>query len=90
MLESGDRLLIGSEAPKDETPMNIREVIVDRNHSWNGVALRDLDISRQTFVIMVHRSGRNIIPKGDFVFRIGDEVVLYSKTGVPDAGAEDE
>ena len=90
VLESGDRLLIGSEAPKDETPMNVREIIIDRNHSWNGVALRDLDISRQTFVIMVRRSGRSIIPKGDFVFRIGDEVVLYSKTGVPDAGAEDE
>jgi voltage-gated potassium channel len=49
------------------------------------VAVRDLDISRKTFIIMVKRSGRTIIPKGDTVLRVGDEVVLYSqkKLGEP-------
>ena len=82
VLEAGDTLLIGADSPKQDIPMNTKEVIIDRNHSWNGTALRDLDISRQTFVIMVRRSGRNIVPKGDFVFRIGDEVVLYTRSNL--------
>ena len=84
VLEAGDRLLIGAEAPKDAPPVNIREIVIDRNHSWNGVALRDLDISRQTFIIMVRRSGRSIVPKGEFIFRTGDEVVLYSRSQIED------
>ncbi len=48
------------------------------------MAVRDLDISRQTFLIMVRRNGRTIIPKGDTVLRVGDLIVLYTKgKGVP-------
>lgn len=85
VLQSGDRLLIGAEAPKDEPPIQIREVLLQKDHAWNGVAVRDLDISRKTFIIMVRRSGRTIIPKGDTVLRTGDEVVLYSQKKLGEA-----
>ena len=85
VLQSGDRLLIGAEAPKDEPPMQIREILLQKDHEWNGVAVRDLDISRKTFIIMVRRSGRTIIPKGDTVLRMGDEVVLYSQKKLGEA-----
>jgi len=42
--------------------------------------VRDLDISRQTFLVMVKRSGRMIVPKGDTVLRAGDAIVLYTKS----------
>lgn len=81
-LLAGDRLVIGAEALKDMDPVNLKEVVVGKNHEWNGVAVRDLDISRQTFIVLVRRSGRAIVPKGELVFRTGDEVLLYSKKAI--------
>ena len=85
VLQAGDRLLIGAEALKDDTPMNIKEIILEKGHEWNGLAVRDLDISRKTFLVMVRRSGRTIIPKGDTVLRAGDAVVLYSQKKLGEA-----
>ena len=79
VLQAGDRLIIGAEALKDDADVDIKEIILGRDHEWNGVALRDLDISRQTFIIMVRRSGRTLVPSGELVFRAGDEVMLYTK-----------
>lgn len=79
VLQAGDRLIIGAEALKDDADVDIKEIILGRDHEWNGVALRDLDISRQTFIIMVRRSGRTLVPRGELVFRAGDEVMLYTK-----------
>ena len=85
VLQAGDRLLIGAEALKGDTPMNIKEIILEKGHEWNGLAVRDLDISRKTFLVMVRRSGRTIIPKGDTVLRAGDAVVLYSQKKLGEA-----
>ncbi len=79
VLQAGDRLVIGAETLKDVAPVNIREIRLGHGHEWEGIAIRDLDISRQTFIIMVRRSGRTIMPKGELVLRAGDEVVLYNQ-----------
>lgn len=90
VLQAGDRLLIGAEALKEDTPMNIQEIRLQKDHEWNGLAVRDLDISRKTFLIMVRRSGRSIIPKGDTVLRAGDVVVLYSQKKLGETEATEE
>ena len=79
VLRAGDKLVIGAEALKDSAPVSIREIRLGHGHEWDGTAIRDLDISRQTFIIMVRRSGRTLVPKGDLVLRAGDEVVLYNQ-----------
>ena len=89
VLQAGDRILIGADNSMKETPVEIKEIILNKDHKWNGQAVRDLDISRQTFIIMVRRSGRMIIPKGDTVLQNGDAVVLYSqKKGIPEEEEE--
>ena len=80
VLQPGDRLVIGAENMKDDAPVEIKEIILSKDHAWSGVAVRDLDISRQTFLVMVKRSGRMIVPKGDTVLRAGDAIVLYTKS----------
>ncbi len=79
VLQAGDRLVIGAEALKDGVPINIKEIRLGHGHEWDGTAIRDLDISRQTFIIMVRRSGRTMVPKGELVLRAGDVVVLYNQ-----------
>ncbi len=78
-LRSGDRLIIGAESLKNDRPIKLKEVTIRRQHPWNGTALRDLDISRQTFIVAVQRKGRTVVPKGDFVLRENDTILLYSQ-----------
>ena len=75
----GDRLVLGAEAFQDERNIKLKEIIVKQMHSWNGHAIKDLDISRQTIILMIRRKNRIIIPHGDTIIKEGDEVILYSK-----------
>ena len=79
ILQAKDRLVIGAEPLPDDHPVDLREVRLQKNHDWNGTAIRDLDISRRTVIIMVNRAGASLIPTGDLVLQEGDEVILYTK-----------
>ena len=79
MLMPGDKLILGAEGLKDDHPMNLREITLMKNHDWNNTAIKDLDISRQTHIVMVRRNGKALVPNGSLVLREGDTVILYSK-----------
>ena len=79
MLMPGDKLVLGAEGLKDDHPVNLREITLMKNHDWNNTAIMDLDISRQTHIVMVRRNGKALVPNGSLVLREGDTVILYSK-----------
>lgn len=79
VLMPGDKLVLGAEALKDDRPVNLREITLMKNHDWNDTAIMDLDISRQTHIVMVQRNGKALVPNGSLVLREGDTVILYSK-----------
>ena len=75
-LMAGDVLVLGSEALKSGRPLHLSEVIIGPGHSWNGQALKELDISRKMLIVMIKRNGRSVIPNGDFVLNEGDTVII--------------
>ena len=81
----GDVLVIGAEHFKDDWHIDLKEVVLHRQSPWNGTAIRDLDISRQTIIVMIRRRGTMLVPNGDLVLREGDEVLLYTKSHITDA-----
>ena len=40
---------------------------------------KDLDISRQTYIVMVKREGKALVPNGSLILRKGDVIILYTK-----------
>ena len=78
-LKAGDRLVICAEAHKLDQHVNLRELVLGRDHEWNGCAIRDLDISRQTHIVMIRRKGTMLVPHGSMKLMEGDTVILYSK-----------
>ncbi len=87
-LRAGDQIILGADSIKGDKPVYLKEITVRQGHRWNGQMLRDLDISRQTFIVMIKRNGKTIIPKGDFVFHENDIAIMYSK--VRSRTADDE
>ena len=79
VLENGDILVMCAEKIKDISPIDLKEITINEGHSWNGVAIKDLDISRQSYIFMIRRKGKALIPKGNIVIKAGDIVLLYGK-----------
>ena len=81
-LRANDTLILGAEAVKDDTHVDLKEVVLGRHSPWNGQRVMDLDISRQTIIVMVKRNGKVLVPNGDLVLLEGDCVILYSQERV--------
>ena len=79
VLEKGDIVVMCAEKIKDVQPIDLKEITIGEGHSWNGKAIRDLDISRQSYIYMIRRKGKAIIPRGSIVIKAGDMVLIYEK-----------
>ena len=85
VLQAGDTMVLGAPSYEDEKSIDLKEVVLRKQHPWNGQRIRDLDISRQTVIVLVRRGGKNCIPNGDFVLKEGDTVILYTQMHVSHA-----
>ena len=82
VLRMGDTLILGAESLSDDKHIDLKELVLKKQHPWNGVRIRDLDISRQTFIVMVKRGDNVIIPKGDLILLEDDRIILFSQTSI--------
>lgn len=78
MLEEGDSLLLGTVST-GSFQCRIEEVCLEAEHSWIGQKIKELDISRRVFVVMVKRGNENICPQGSTLLQEGDVVLLLEK-----------
>ncbi len=79
---AGDKLIICAGAATEGLLENIKSIELHENHPWIDQMIRDLDISRQTFIILVDRLGTMIIPTGDLTLEQGDKLLVYSKENI--------
>ena len=85
ILKSNDTIILGAEALKDDKHIDLKEIVLLKHSPWNGQRIRDLDISRQTLIVMVKRNGRVLVPKGELMLLEGDRVILYSQERISNA-----
>jgi voltage-gated potassium channel len=85
VLRAGDTLVVGAESIGDEQSIELKEIVLRKQHPWNGQRIRDLDISRQTVILMVKRRGRTLIPHGELTLLEGDRIILYTKVRISGA-----
>lgn len=72
-MHAGDELVLGAEALRDESPLDLTEVVLHEDHPWVGKEIRQLDLSRQTNIVLILRpipstgnqaSKENLSPSG--------------------------
>ena len=78
-LRAGDTLVLGAKSLGNDKHIDLKEVVLRQQNPWNGQRVRDLDISRQTIIVMVKRRGKALIPNGDLVLKEGDRIILYTQ-----------
>ena len=79
VLQAGDTIVLGAEPVLDRTKINLKEIVLLEKNPWNGRLIRDLDLSRQTMIVMVKRGNRTLIPKGSTRLQVGDKLLLHTK-----------
>ncbi len=84
-LQPDDTLVLGAKSLGDDKHIDLKEMVLRSQNPWNGQRIRDLDISRQTIIVMVRRKGNVLIPNGDLVLKEGDSIILYTQSHIRDA-----
>ena len=81
-VQVGDKIVIGAEAFKDDIGIKLKEVTIKEDHPWINDKIKNLDISRQTLIIVIRRKNKIIIPHGDTQIKSGDVLLVYSKKDI--------
>ena len=58
--------------------MNIREIIVDKNHDYENKAIKEINLQNQ-LIVMVQRNNKTIIPSGNTIIFKDDLLVIVNK-----------
>ena len=75
----GDQVVLGAESFIDDKSLELKEITLKHDNSWNNKMIKDLDISRQSIIVMIKRKGKTIVPSGSIILLEGDEVVMYTR-----------
>ena len=84
-LSEGDIVILGAEAMVDETHIELKELVLKEQSPWVGLPIRELDISRQSVIVLVERNKKMLIPNGDLVLKVGDKLILYTQLRLTEA-----
>lgn len=78
VLDKGDNIVISADDKDNEYKLQLREIEMLAKHRWVGQMLKDIDISRQTHVVMIKRGNNVYKPSSKFVLKEGDKILVYS------------
>ena len=85
VIEEADLLVLGAVPYEDDEHITLKEVVLKTHNPWTGLRIRDLDISRQSIIVLVKRRNKSLIPNGNMKLEAGDRVFVYTKLHLSDA-----
>jgi len=84
VLLEDDVIVLGAEPLAELGHIDLKEIVLKKKNPWNGVRIRDLDISRQTVIVLIKRRNKALIPNGNMILMEGDRVFLYTEKHLGD------
>ena len=87
IIQEDDMVVLGAiPYEKDENEhFYLKEIVLKRQNPWTGVKIKNLDISRQSVIVLVKRRNKSLIPNGNMILEAGDRVFLYTKLHLAEA-----
>lgn len=78
ILQPHDTVILGAEAYNDKESIQLKELVLEQNHPWVGLAIKDLDISRNSIIVLIKRNNKVVIPSGNLVLQDDDVLFMYT------------
>ncbi len=85
ILKTGDIIVLGAEPFDTHDHIELKEIVIQKENPWADCRIRDLDISRHSIIVLVKRKNKSLIPHGNMVLRVGDNIFMYTKLHYSDA-----
>lgn len=85
IVQANDVVVLGAEVYEKDDSIKLKEIVLQKENPWVGMRIRDLDISRQSIIVLVKRRNKSLIPNGNMILHIGDNIFLYSQMRLADA-----
>ncbi|MCR5627847.1 MAG: ion transporter [Lachnospiraceae bacterium] len=74
-----DLMIFASKHYRDEWQIELKEIILRYGHPWIGLKIRELNISRQDFIVVLRRNDEMIDIDGDIILEENDVMVIYTR-----------
>lgn len=84
-LEAGDLIVLGAEPFNEHENIQMKEVVLKEDHPWVNKKIKDLDISRNSVIVLVKRRNKALIPSGNMKLLKNDRVFLHTQMHLQDA-----
>lgn len=78
ILQPHDTIILGAEAYNETESIQLKELVLERSHPWVGLAIKNLDISRNSIIVLIKRNNKVVIPNGDLVLQDDDILFMYT------------
>ena len=79
VLKNDDALIICAKSYQDKDGIELNEITVHPDNVLVGKKLKEVDIGKDSLVVLIQRNGSDIIPDGNSEINAGDVLVVYSQ-----------
>lgn len=80
VLLEGDLLVYGANEYNDKENLNIKEIVIEKNHSWENKTIKELPLNNE-LIVMIQRHHQTIIPDGNTpILRDDLLVIVHNET----------
>ena len=79
-----DMIILGAEPYDNVESINLKEIILKGKHPWTNKHINELDISKNTIIVLIKRKNKALIPNGNMILKNGDRLFLYTKLVLED------
>ena len=76
VIHNDDVLVLGASAYTGEDDIHLTEIAIDSTHRWCNRQVYQLDLPRNSLIILIRRAGETLIPNGHTQVLEGDMVVV--------------
>ena len=74
----GDFLVLSAPVYNKGANGSLEEFSITDDHAWNGKQICELNLEKNSLIVMISRHGNTIIPRGNTVLQTKDKVVLMT------------
>ena len=75
-IRMGDEVILAVGSRDEKERLNLKELVLLKDHPWVGMKVEHINISRNTRPIMIKRGEKVLMPRRDLVLRENDRLIL--------------
>jgi voltage-gated potassium channel len=85
VLEVEDLIVIGAEPFNTHEHIQLKEILIRKQHPWAGAKICDLNITKHSVIVLIKRRNKTLIPNGNMILKAGDRIYMYTQLHLSDA-----